>query len=41
MAQDHQLTFDWILYAILFPPVLLALWELYRTRNQPPRDRKR
>lgn len=33
MAQDHQLTFDWILYVILFPWPLLALWELYRTRH--------
>ena len=33
MPQDHQLTFDWILYVILFPWVALALWELYRTRG--------
>ncbi len=35
MAQDHQMTFDWILYAILVPPVLLALWELFRSPKDP------
>ncbi len=38
MAQDHQLTFDWILYAILVPPVLLACWELYRGRKGSSED---
>ncbi len=33
MPGDTSLSFDWILYAILVPPVLLALWELFRTRN--------
>ena len=25
--------FDWIFFAIMVPPFFLALWELYRTRN--------
>jgi hypothetical protein len=35
MAQDHQVTFDWILYVILIPPVLFALWLLYKNRTDP------
>lgn len=33
MSQDHQLTFDWILYVILLPWIVMAAWELYRTRK--------
>ncbi len=29
--EDHAMLFDWILYAILLPPVLLAIFELMRT----------
>ena len=31
--------FDWIFFAIVLPPVLLAAWELYRTRKGSPQNR--
>ncbi len=34
--EDHAMSFDWILYAILFPPVLLAIFELIRTWRPSP-----
>lgn len=36
MTQDHQLTFDWILYVILVPPVLFASWLLWKSRRDLP-----
>ncbi len=29
----HQ-TFDWIFFAIVVPPALLAAWDLFRTPKQ-------
>ena len=31
MPQDHAMSFDWIFFAIVLTPVVLALWELVRT----------
>ena len=32
---NASMSFDWIFFAIVFPPVGLALWELVRTWNVP------
>ena len=35
---DGSMVFDWILYAILVIPMLVALWELLRTPRTVRRD---
>ena len=35
MAQNYPMGFDWIFFVIVFTPVALAIWELYRIRKEP------
>ena len=35
MAENHPMGFDWIFFVIVFTPVLIAAWELYRIRKEP------
>ena len=35
MADDYPMGFDWIFFVIVFTPVLIAAWELYRIRKEP------
>ena len=35
MPENYPMGFDWIFFVIVFTPVLIAAWELYRIRKEP------
>ena len=35
MNENYPMGFDWIFFVIVFTPVLIAGWELYRIRKEP------
>ena len=35
MGDNYPMGFDWIFFVIVFTPVAIAVWELYRIRKEP------